>query len=168
MRTLLTSIAIVAAAAAGYLGGYLREHGRLGPAEAQVRTLTGQLGEARSLLRIHALYDQVLDLTEAAADDGRYARAQALSTELFDAVRQEAFASPSPQVKQALGEALDLRDKVTGALAKRDPSVPGLLRTIRSLLHPLLVAEPGAAAPAPSPAGERTPQRPGTTPDSAR
>jgi hypothetical protein len=154
MKVLIAVLAAAAVGAAAVLFGlYLPERGRRFDLESHLALAEADLAAARSLLRIHALYDRVLDLLEDSRDPASFEKAQAASTPFFDRVRDEASGTSSPAVQAALKGVLARRDAVTGALARRDPAVRATLDEIRRGLHPLL-AQPGseAAAVAPAPA----------------
>lgn len=147
MKTLI-AILVTALVTAGavLVVSYLPERARLLDARAALARAEADLGEARSLLDVHALHDEVLDLVAEAQDPARHEKAMALSTRFFDLVRAEAARTSSEEIKAALAEVLARRDGVTAALARRDPVVRAELDEIRRILHPLLRA-PGTEAP---------------------
>ena len=148
MKVLVALAVAAVLAVGGYLAAYLPEHRKVVHTQAQVERLEAQLSDARALLRIHVLHDQLLDLVETASPGSGSEEAQALSSRFFDDVRTVAFASGDSRSKPVLEAVLAARDPLTAALATRDPAVVEQLGKIRKLLHPLLVE--GAAAPAPS------------------
>ncbi len=147
-------VSVVVGAVAVLVGVHLPERGRRFDVEARLARAEAELAAARSLILVHALHDRVLDLLEDAKDPASYEKAQVASTRFFDLVRQSAGGADSPELQAALTAVLARRDVVTGALARRDPTVRASLDEIRRALHPLL-REPGAPAPtlAPPPPG---------------
>jgi len=142
----------------GFVAAYLLEQKRLDELGSQLRTANAQLDEARSLLRLHVLYDRILELVDAAAQQKDYARAQALSTEFFDSVRAEVKGSGSSEFRAALESVLQARDAITASLARRDPAVVDMLGKIRRELRPFLAkasnptgSGPGGQPPESSP-----------------
>jgi hypothetical protein len=138
MKTLiaiLVSAAVTAGAA--LLLFYLPERGRLLEAQEALTGAEARLAEARSLLTVHALHDEVLALVDGTQDPAAHERAMALSTRFFDLVRAEAARTASEEVRTVLSE----------ALARRDPVVRAALDEIRRILHPLLRAPEAEAAP---------------------
>ena len=151
MKVLVAIVGAVVLVAGGYLAGYLPEHRKLVEAQAGAERVEVQLADARALLRIHALHDELLDLVEAASASSRAEEAQELSTHFFDEVRSMAFSTQDARSKPVMEAVLATRDPLTSALATRDPAVVEHLGKVRKLLNPLLVE--GKAAPAPSPPG---------------
>lgn len=160
MKTLI-AILVTAAVTAGaaLILFYLPERERLVEAQAALTRAEVRLAEARSLLTVHALHDEVLALVDGTQDPAAHERAMALSTRFFDLVRAEAARTGSGEVRVAFAEVLARRDDVTAALARRDPVVRAALDEIRRTLHPLLRApeteaalRPQAATPEAAPA----------------
>lgn len=150
---ILIAVLVAAAVGAGAVlyGLHLPERGRRFDVESRLARTEADLAAARSLLRIHALYDRVLDLLEDTREPASFEKAQVASTPFFDRVRDEASGSAGTEVRVALTGVLARRDAVTAALARRDPTVRADLEEIRRGLHPLL-GEPGSEAPVVAPA----------------
>ena len=156
-----TVILILLAAIVGFLAGWWpQREARL----ALERELTGlkqttQTAEAKaaaaeSRIRAGALLGQALALGELIAA-GDFARAQSVSTALFDGVRAETMAGGP--FKAAMDEALALRDPVTAGLAKRDAASGAVVRRVQVMLrhglgYPVDVAPGPASAQAQQPA----------------
>jgi hypothetical protein len=138
MKTLIAAILVVAAAAAGYLGGRLPEHQRRADAEAKLLTTEKDLASAREMLELHGLFDQIQGLVEFTSDAPRYDDALKASTAFFDLVRKQQGAASDATVRDALAEVLSTRDAVTAGLARHDPGVRALLVRIRDTLHPIV------------------------------
>jgi hypothetical protein len=64
-----------------------------------------------------------------------YGQALDLSSPFFDAVRAEATGSPDSGLRDGLNEVLAMRDGVTAALAKADPTVIETLHGIELRLR---------------------------------
>ncbi len=149
MKTFVAMLITAAVTAlAAFILVYLPERGRLVDAQAALTGAEAGLADARALLTVHALHDEVLDLLEQAQDPAAHERAMSLSTRFFDLVRAEVTRTGSEEVKAALTDVLARRDAVTAALARRDPVVRAALDEIRKTLHPLLRAPKVESAPA--------------------
>jgi hypothetical protein len=145
-------VSAVVGAGAVLFGLALPERERRLGVEGRLARADAELSEARALLLVHALFDEVLDLVADTQDLASFDKAQATSTRFFDVVRKEASRTSSAQVRAALAGVLTHRDTVTAALARRDPAVRVTLDEIRRGLHPLLLRpEPEAPAVAPTP-----------------
>lgn len=169
MKSVIAVLAAAVVAAGAVLGALYRpERERRLEAEGQVEKARAELAEARSLLRAHALFDVVLDLSEDASDLASFERAQAESTRFFDLVRAEIGRTTSQEARAVFTEVLSSRDAVTAALARRDPAVRGTLDAIRRKLHPLLrdpgTPPPAKAVAAPPPASAAPPSAPAASP----
>jgi hypothetical protein len=151
---ILIAVVLSAAVGAGVVlfGLALPERERRLGVEDRLARADAELSEARALLLVHALFDEVLDLLEDTQDLASFDKAQATSTSFFDVVRKEASRTSSAQVQAALAGVLAHRDAVTAALARRDPAVRVTLDEIRRGLHPLLRRpDPEVPAVAPMP-----------------
>jgi hypothetical protein len=87
------------------------------------------------------LLGQVLAVREAVVRQN-YGEAQELSSAFFDSVRKEAAVTPLDEFRSVLNEVLSRRDSVIASLAKADPGILDVLRTIevqirRALGYPL-------------------------------
>jgi hypothetical protein len=142
MRTkAVIGIAAAAVFAGGYLIGYWPERRVRIAAEAETVALQSRLVTAEARLRVGALLGQALTLKEVAMRHD-YGQALQLSSSFFNAVRDEPARSVSGELSNLLNEVLTMRDAVTAALAKADPSVVETLHRIelslrRALAYPL-------------------------------
>lgn len=129
---IITTAGVVIAGA--YLAGYLPEsRGRIA-AEAEVGELQMRLAAAEGRVRVGELLGQALTLKEVAKRQD-YGQALDLSSPFFDAVRAEAARSPDSGSRTGLNEVLAMRDAVTAALAKADPTVIETLHGIELRLR---------------------------------
>ena len=135
MRTkAVIAIAAVAVFAGGYLTGYWPERRVRIAAEAETAALQSRLAAAEARLRVGALLGQALTLKEVAMRHN-YGQALELSPSFFNAVRDEPARSVSGELSTLLNEVLTMRDAVTAALAKADPSVVEALHRIELRLR---------------------------------
>lgn len=158
MKTVIAMLVAAAVAAVAVLAGlYLPERARLLEARTALQQAEAGLAEARSLLEVHAQYDEVLDLLEETRDPAAHEKAMAQSTRFFDVIRVELGRTASAEARAALTEVLGRRDGVTAALARRDPAVRAELDEIRRTLHPLLRSPQAAGEAAASASAEAPP-----------
>lgn len=136
MKRYLAILAIVLAGLA-YLVGYWPEHRRRQALEGQVTSLQVQLAEAQARVRLGGLLGQLL-ATEDAVSAQDYGQAQALSSQLFDAVQAEATRTAAGSLKDTLVKVVGLRDGVTASLTRGDPQALTLLRDAESLVRTAL------------------------------
>jgi hypothetical protein len=152
MRTVSAGLVLVALGGA-FLAGYW-------PQRAALARTNEQLAEARRLqadaesraaaadaqLRLARIFGQLLALQDAVAT-GNYGEAQAVSSRLFDRVRELAAAAEDATARAALESVLARRDTVTAGLARREGSVQDVLLPIERELREAL------GYPVPAPAG---------------
>lgn len=145
-------IALAAAAVIGgaYLAGYLPERrGRIA-VEAEIGALRPRLAAAEARVRTGELLGQALTLKEVAMRQN-YGQALELSTSFFDAVRAELARPGESGLADGLNEVLTMRDGVTAALAKADPTVLETLQRVELRLRRALgYALPAGIKTAPS------------------
>jgi hypothetical protein len=126
---------------AAFLVGFLPERRLRLAAEQQSRTAEERLAEAETRIRIGQLLGDALMLKEVTSRQN-YGQAQTLSSGFFDRVRETAADTRANAYRDALTDLLAKRDTVTASLAKGDPTVIEILRTIevrlrRALGYPL-------------------------------
>lgn len=130
MRTKVIGVLVaVAVLAATYLIGYWPERGRRVEAAARADALQTTLAQAEARVRVGVLLGGVLTVRELVARQD-YGQAMERSSTLFDAIRQEAMATPDPGLRTGLMDALGRRDEVTAGLAKGDPATTTALHAI--------------------------------------
>lgn len=122
---------------AAFLVGFLPERRLRLAAEQQSRTAEERLAEAETRIRIGQLLGEVLALKEVTSRQN-YGQAQALSSSFFDRVRETAADTRANTFRDVLTDLLAKRDTVTASLAKGDPTVIEILRTIEVRLRQAL------------------------------
>lgn len=144
LRSRITMVVVVLAAAGGYAAGYVPEHARRVAAETQAEALRADLAArhadldtAHARVRIAALLGQGLMLKDLASR-ADYGQAQQASSAFFDAVRTEAHATSGATAGAVLSAVLAQRDGVTASLAKADPAVVDTLASIERRLRAAL------------------------------
>lgn len=143
-------IAIAAAAVIGgaYWAGYLPERRVRIAVEAEVGALQTRLATAEARVRLGELLGQALTVKEVAMRQN-YGQALELSTPFFDAVRAETARAADAGLRDGLNEVLAMRDEVTAALAKADPTVVeslhGIELRLRRALGYALPPEPASS-----------------------
>ena len=143
------AIAVVAAVAAAYVVGYSPEHRARVAAEEEADALRARLDTAERQVRAGELLGQALTLKEVAIRQN-YGQALELSSSFFNAVRIEEARSSGGQLGGTLTEILAMRDAVTAALAKADPTVSDTLHGVELRLRQALgYALPPESAPSP-------------------
>lgn len=135
MRTKgVMAIAAAAAIAGAYLTGYVPERRVRIAAEAEVEALQTRLATAEARVRVGALLGQALTVKEVAMRQN-YGQALELSSPLFDAVGTEMAKSAGSGLVDGLNQVRGMRDGVTAALAKADPTVVETLHDIELRLR---------------------------------
>ena len=142
---LIAVVAGVVVLVAAYLIGYWPERGQRVTAEARADTLQTTLTLAEARVRVGELLGQVLTVGELVGRQD-YGQAMGRSSALFDAIRQEATATPDPSLRDGLNTALGRRDLVTSGLAKADPATAETLHAIGLDLRRALAYELPPAA----------------------
>jgi len=150
MRTLgLVLSAAAIAVGAAYWAGYAPERRARLAAEAENGTLQVQLTTAESRIRLGELLGRALTLKDVALRQN-YGQALELSTPFFDAVRAETASVADAGLRDGLNQVLAMRDAVTAALARADPTVVetlyGIELQLRRALGFTLPPEPPAVA----------------------
>lgn len=142
-------IAVVAAVAGAYVAGYSPEHRARVAAEGEAEALRTRLETAERQVRAGELLGQALTLKEVAMHQN-YGQALELSSPFFNAVRLEEARSSGGELGSSLTEILAMRDAVTAALAKADPTVPDTLHGLELRLRQALgYALPPESTPSP-------------------
>ena len=130
MRTrLITLVVALGVLVATYLSGYWPERARRVEVAARADALQTTLALTEARVRVGALLGGVLTVRELVARQD-YGQAMERSGTLFDAIRQEAMATPDPGLRTGLNDALGQRDRVTAGLAKGDPATTATLHAI--------------------------------------
>jgi hypothetical protein len=120
-------VLLLVLAGLAYVVGYWPEHQRRQALEAQVTSLQLELAEAQAQVRLGTLLGQILAVEDAVSAQN-YGQAQALASELFDAVRAQASRAAAGSVKDTLEAIARMRDPVTASLTRGDPEAEALLR----------------------------------------
>ncbi|HVB35150.1 MAG TPA: hypothetical protein VNJ52_12370 [Patescibacteria group bacterium] len=142
---IIVGIVLIAVA---YIVGFWPQHQQAQQARRQLTVVTTQLDQAQGKLRLATLQNRLLALIgKTSAKD--YGQASAISTQFFNAVRQEEMRrSDEPGVKMALDSILKQRDTVTSDLAKGDASALDVLNGLEGTMFKLVdqsLGEAGAA-----------------------
>jgi hypothetical protein len=137
----IAAIAAVVLVSGVFLAGYLPQRRLRTVAEQEASALREQLAAAEARVRMGRLLGQILTVREVVVRQN-YGQAQDLSSEFFDSVRKEATTTPLTEFRSVLNEVLSRRDSITASLAKADPAILEVLRTIeaqmrRALGYPL-------------------------------
>jgi hypothetical protein len=127
-------IAAIVLAAGAFLAGYVPEHRLRTAAEQQSMSLREQLTAAEARVRMGQLLGEALAVREVVVRQN-YGEAQELSSAFFDSVRREASATPVDEFRTVLNDVLSRRDSVTASLAKADPGILDVLRTIEAQMR---------------------------------
>jgi hypothetical protein len=99
------------------------------PQYAKGKRLERELGEARHANSLAQLRD-LAGLAYLQASQKDYGLASATSTSFFDRAREVANQTSDSSGRQPLEEILNLRDQITGGLARGDPGVVNDLQTL--------------------------------------
>lgn len=156
MKKILVVLALLIVA---YGAGFWAEYRKRTAIEAELARQQAQLAEAQERVRSGDLLGQILNLKDVAAARN-YGQAQELSTKLFDTMRTEAGqVSRVGGLAAALEGVLAMRDAVTAALTRSDPTAVDVIQQAEAKLRqglgyavpprPTPVASP---SPSPSPA----------------
>ena len=112
------------------------------PQYAKVRRLEGELGAARQENSFAQLRD-LAGLAYLQASQKDYGLAGGTTTRFFDRTREAVNQTPEASRKKTLEDLLNLRDQITGELARGDP---GALNDLQTLL---VKTRQATAAPTP-------------------
>ena len=157
MKKMLAALVVLLVAVA-FVAGYWPQHQELVRARAETAEARRQLEEARSTAaasetraRLGRVFGQYLALKDAVVT-GNFGEAQALSTALFDRVREEAGQTEDATVRTALDAVLMRRDAVTAGLARGEGSVSDVLSPVereprRARGYPVPPLAPASAVP---------------------
>lgn len=146
---------LVAALLVAYLAGHWPERQHRIGVEHELADARVQVDGLASEVRAARLLGDLLHITDAAAAMN-YGVAQDLSTEFFDAAREEVPRTTQPDVRSMLQTIGQRRDEITGALARGDARVVETLRQLEieyraALGYPIgyrTSAAPSPASPA--------------------
>ena len=122
---------------AAYFGGYLPEHKRRVAAESDLRLMNAKMADAEARLGICGLENQLLSILKK-VDENNYGDGQKLSTEFFDATRNQMTGTQNANFKDAFQSVLNSRDSVTADLSRNDRAAGDLLRQDLERLHNVL------------------------------
>ena len=117
-RTIVVVVLLIVAFSAGFLPQY-----------AKGKRLERELGEARHENGQAQLRD-LAGLAYLQASQKDYRLAGGTSTSFFDRARRMANQTPDSSARKSLEDLLNLRDRITGELARGDPGVVSDLQTL--------------------------------------
>jgi len=120
--------------AVAFLGGYVPERVKRAQAESIAAQTRSELDAERSRVRLGAVLGRALTLRDAVAAQN-YGIAKSLSTQFFEAARDEATRTTDASVKAALEETLAMRDTLTSALTAGDPASGEMVRGLEIKLR---------------------------------
>jgi hypothetical protein len=132
---IVAAVAVVVVAGA-YLAGYLPEHRARISGERELTAVREELSAAEQRVRLSELLGRALMLKEAAQRQN-YGQALEFSSAFFDAVLAEMKRATQGE-RAALAEILAMRDGVTAALAKADPTIVDALHRVELRLRQAL------------------------------
>jgi hypothetical protein len=115
-------IVVVVLLIVAFLAGFL-------PQYAKVTRLEKELGETRKENSLAQLRD-LAGLAYLQASQKDYGLAGGTSTRFFDRTREVANQTPDSSGRKPLEDLLNLRDQITGELARGDPGVLNDLQTL--------------------------------------
>jgi hypothetical protein len=117
-RIIVVAVLLVVAFLAGFLPQY-----------AKGKRLERELGVARQENALAQLRDMAgLAFLQASQKD--YGLAAGTSTSFFDRTRAAAYQTPDSNLRKSLEDLLNLRDQITGGVARGDPGVLNDLQTL--------------------------------------
>ena len=117
-KIVVVVVLLIAAFSVGFLPQY-----------AKVRSLERELGEARRENSLAELRD-LAGLAYLQASQKDYGLAAGTSTRFFDRTRQVASQTPDSSGRKPLEDLMNLRDQITGALARGDAGVLNALQIL--------------------------------------
>ena len=129
-------IVVVALLVVAFLAGFL-------PQYVKVTRLERELGEARQENSLAQLRD-LAGLAYLQASQKDYGLAGGTSTRFFDRAREVVNQTPASSSRKPLDDLLNLRDQITGELAKGDPGAVNDLQTLLVKTRQATVASAGA------------------------
>jgi hypothetical protein len=136
-RVAVTIIAAVLTVVVTYLAGYLPQRSQRVAAEERAGELDTRLAAAEVRVRVGELLGRTLAVKEAAMRND-FGRAGELASPLFDAVRDQAGATPDEGLRAGLTDILARRDAVTSALARAEPASVAAVHLIEIRLRDAL------------------------------
>jgi hypothetical protein len=140
---------VVALLAVAFLGGYVPERLKRREVEGLATQTRATLEEERSRVRLGAVLGRALALRDSVAAQN-YGIAKSMSTQFFDAAREEAARTGDPATRAALEDVGRMRDTLTSALTAGDPTSAEMVRGLELKLRGALGYERPADAPAPA------------------
>ena len=115
-------VVVVVLLIVAFLGGFL-------PQYVKGKRLERELGVARQEGSLAELRD-LAGLAYLQASQKDYGLAAGTSTSFFDRTRAVAYQTPDSNLRKPLEDLLNLRDQITGELAKGEPGVVNDLQTL--------------------------------------
>jgi hypothetical protein len=134
MRKLWIVVALLAVA---FLGGYVPERLKRREVESLAAQARLELEAERARVRLGTVLGRLLSLRDAIAAQN-YGIAKSMSTQFFEAARDEAARAGDPTAKAALEETLKMRDTLTSALTAGDPASQEMVRGLEMRLRAAL------------------------------
>ena len=132
-KIIVVVVLLIVAFSAGFLPQY-----------AKGKRLERELGEARQENSLAHLRD-LAGLAYLQASQKDYGLAGGTTRRFFDRTREVANQTPASSGRKALEDLLNLRDQITGALARGDPAVLNDLQTLWIKTRQATAASAGAA-----------------------
>jgi hypothetical protein len=131
MRKLWIVLALVVVA---FLAGYVPERLKRRDSESLAAQTRSELEAARARVRLGAVLGRALTLRDAVAAQN-YGIAKSISTQFFEAAREEAAQSVDPATRTTLDEIAKMRDTLTSALTAGDPASAEMVRGLEIKLR---------------------------------
>ena len=134
-KIIVVGVLLVVAFSVGFLPQYMKG-----------KRLERELGEARQENSLAQLRD-LAGLAYLQASQKDYGLAGGTTRRFFDRTREVANQTPEPSGRKPLENLLDLRDQITGELARGDPGVMSDLQILLVKTREATAASPSARHP---------------------